>query len=365
MVSKPMVPPFRDGSKCLVRDLCLHLDRVEPHVMGTGAPVSDLGERTVSHAVYGSSGGFSPGLKQNLSAAMFLLLQSRAELWHFVFAPNPRSSQVGGFLKKMRKVPTLQTIASPPRHFANPGQLLFGDICVAQSEWTRAEFNKALESERVERRLEVIFPPAPDIERPTEERCQAERVRLRVSAHAPLFVYPGDLEVSRGAALVVDWARELSQRIPGARLVVAYRDKTAQVEEAADALRACADPGLVHFERNVPDIHALIATCTAVLFPVDDLYGKVDLPIVLLEALRFGTPVLALNEGPLASLEGALRLPEDAQQWIDAAHRITTDDSFREGLVASGKTALAQHFSAELVTKKYERLYAELLGLSQ
>lgn len=348
-----------------MRDLCLHLQRVEPHVMGTGVPAPELGAGTVSHPVYGNSGGFSPGLKQNLSAAMFLLLKSRAELWHFVFAPNPRSSQVGGLLKKLRKVPTLQTIASPPRNFENPGQLLFGDICVAQSEWTRAEFAKSLEAAGVQRRVEVIFPPAPDIERPTEERCQKERARLGIGAHTPLFVYPGDLEVSRGASLVVDWAKDLAARVPGARIVVAYRDKTSHVEEAAQALRERADLSLIHFERNVPDIHALIATSTAVLFPVDDLYGKVDLPIVLLEAMRFGTPVLALDQGPLASLEGALRLPEDARKWLHAAHQVTTDVAFRAGLVASGKVALLQYFSAALVTKKYERLYADLLGLPE
>lgn len=365
MVSKPMVPPFRDGSKCLVRDLCLYLERVEPHVMGTGEPAVELGERTVSHSVYGSSGGFSPGLRQNLSAAFFLLTHTRADLWHFVFAPNPRSSQVGGVLKKLRNVPTIQTIASPPRNFENPGQLLFGDICIAQSEWTRTEFAASLNAAGVERRLEVVFPPAPDVLRPSEERCQKERARLGVKENEPLFVYPGDLEVSHGAALVVGWAREIAERVPGARVVVAYRDKTSRVEEAAQALRENADPKLVLFERNVPDIHALIATCTAVLFPVDDLYGKVDLPIVLLEAMRFGTPVLALDEGPLQSLWGALRLPLDSRAWFDAIARLVPGDAFRNGIVEDGKRALNEHFAPDLVAKKYEALYLDLLGQAE
>jgi hypothetical protein len=55
-VSKPIVSPFRDGSKCLVRDLCLHLEGVEPHVRGTRQPASELGELVVSHSVYGSPG---------------------------------------------------------------------------------------------------------------------------------------------------------------------------------------------------------------------------------------------------------------------------------------------------------------------
>lgn len=333
--------------------------------MGTGEPATELGADTVSHSVYGTSGKFSPGLRQNLSAALFLLTRSRADLWHFVFAPNPRSSQVGAVLKKLRGVPTLQTIASPPRTFENPGQLLFGDICVAQSEWTRHQFTAALSAAGIARRVEVIFPPAPAVERPSEERCEKERARLGLKKDQPLFVYPGDLEVSDGAMRVVEWAREIAERVSGARVFVAYRDKTSRAEEAVARLRERADPGLVLFERNVPDIHALIATCTAVLFPVNDLYGKVDLPIVLLEAMRFGTPVLALDEGPLASLAGALRLPNDARSWLDAIGQLTLSDEFRRGVMAEGKRALSEHFAADLVARKYEALYFELLGTAE
>jgi phosphatidylinositol alpha-1,6-mannosyltransferase len=160
----------------------------------------------------------------------------------------------------------------------------------------------------------------------------------------------------------VAWAGQISERVPGARLVVAYRDKTEHAREAAAALAEGADPNLVLFERNVPDIHALIATSTAVIFPVDDLYGKVDLPIVLLEAMRFGTPVLALDEGPLASLHGALRLPHEPRDWLDAVARVSLDNAFRARLVEDGNRALAEHFAPALVAKKYEALYADLLG---
>lgn len=328
--------------------------------MGTGEPAAELGAATVSHPVYGTSGKFSPGLRQNLSAALFLLTRRRADIWHFVFAPNPRSSQVGALLKKLRKVPTIQTIASPPRSFADPGQLLFGDICVAQSAWTQKQFTASLRAAEIARRVEVIFPPAPDIERPSDERCKKERARLGLHADQPLFVYPGDLEVSDGAALVVGWAREIAERVPEARVVVAYRDKTSRAEGVVAQLRERADSNLVTFERNVPDIHALVATSTAVLFPVDDLYGKVDLPIVLLEAMRFGTPVVALDEGPLASLSGALRLPNDARNWLEAVARLASDREFRSGIVAQADRALVEHYAPELVARKYEALYSEV-----
>ncbi len=357
-----MVAPFHDGSKCLVRDLCLHLSAFEPHVMTTGVEVPELCGKAKLHAVYSESGGFSPLLRQNMQAAAFMLLRSRADLWHFMFAPNPRSSGVARALKKLRRIPTLQTIASPPRSFAAPQKLLFGDICVAQSDWTKAQFEASFAASNwPPPRIEVIYPPAPEVPVPSSERMRAARRHLGISEDAPLLLYPGDLEVSRGAERSVRLAKAARERIPGAYTVIAYRDKTPRAHERARALKQGTDPDLVRFACNVPDIHALVATSRAVLFPVEDLYGKVDLPIILLEAMRFSTPVLALSAGPLQSLKGALLLGEEDEAWLSAMAEVCVDGDARRAVVTRGLDAVADVYAPENVARKYEQLYASLL----
>lgn len=360
-VSKPMVPPFQDGSKCLVRDLCLYSTDVVPHVLGRGAPAIELGSRTVSHDVYRAVGGFSPGLRQNLQAATWMLMRSRADLWHFVFAPNPRSSQVGAWLRRLRGVPTVQTIASPPRSFERPEKLLFGDVVVAQSAWTLNQFRAAYAKNKAPRLVEVP-PPAPRVAPVSPTRQHAARAELRVGEDVPLFLYPGDLEISQGAARVVAWAAQLRVRIPGAKTVVAYRDKTPKAALRADELATQCDPQDVLFYKNVTDIHALVATSTAILFPVEDLYGKVDLPIVLLEAFRLGTPVLSLNHGTLSSLQGALLLGENPQDWLELAAKLASDAGFHRERVQAGESALKSHFDPELVAARYQEIYEQLLS---
>lgn len=361
-VSKPMVAPFRDGSKCLVRDLCLHLEAVRPHVMGTSIPAEELAHAVVSHHVYGNSGGFSPALRQNLAAAWFLLARSRADLWHFVFAPNPRSSKVGAHLKKLREKPTVQTIASPPRSFERPSRLVFGDVVVAQSAWTKRKFEEAFADEGVVApRIEVILPPAPEVPPPSDERIQKARSIFGCHPAQPLFLYPGDLEVSRGAQTVVELSHKIRETVPYARVVIAYRDKTKEAHARAEELADQANLQIVRFACNVPDIHALVAGATAVLFPVDDLYGKVDLPIVLLEALRLGTPVLALDEGPLQSLEGALRLPNDPERWLSEMARLTEDGRAYEAQRDAGKRAILSHYDPRTIADRYANIYDDLL----
>ena len=362
-VSKPMIPPFQDGSKCLVRDLSLHMQSAIPHVLGTREKTEVLGPHTVSHSVYGEGGGFSPGLRQNFQATLFLLLKSRADLWHFVFAPNTRSSQVGRMLRTMRRIPIVQTIASPPRDFSHPERLLFAHVAVAQSEWTRANFLKAYDdSNRSAPPIEVIPPPAPHVKQPSADDLSRVRKRIGVEEGQALFLYPGDLEISQGAAKIAEWSRELAARVEGVRIVIAYRSKTEGAKVRARELQKRVDPEVVKFECDVHDIHALVAASTAVLFPVDDLYGKVDQPIVLLEAMRLGTPVLALNEGPLASLQGAHLLGNEDSEWLGAAEEVAKRSELFEKLRSAGRQAVEGHYAPQNVVRAYEEIYAGLLS---
>lgn len=361
-VSKPIAAPFRDGTKCLVRDLVTHFENVDAAVMGTAAGAPELLGKARVQPIYGDAGKFAPGLRQNLQAATWLLLKSRADIWHFVFAPNLRSSQVGRTLRAVRGTKVVQTIASPPRSFAEPHKLLFGDVVVAQSEWTRAEFVAAWDPKRPMPEIVVVPPPVPDVPAPSAEAVASVRARLGVAENTPLFLYPGDLEVSQGASRVGSLIEPIRARLPKAEFVFAYRDKSAHADGHADALRKTLPTAGVHFEKNVPDIHALVAASTAILFPVDDLYGKVDLPIVLLEAMALGTPVLALDEGPLQSLEGAWRAPFEPAAWVEQAVRLVENERENALRTAEGQRAAREHYAPAGVAAAYERLYQRLLG---
>lgn len=361
-VSKPIAEPFNDGSRCIVRDLCRNLATVEPHVLGTRVPLPEgvLGEARV-HGIHRDAGGHGSSIGAQLRVVSFLLLRCRADLWHFVFAPNPRSSRASGRLAALRRVPTVQTIASPPRSFERPERLLFGSRVVAQSSWTRERLLAAYsEAGLPPRDIEVIPAAAPALARPDEDRTLKARSALGVEAGAPLFVYPGDLEISGGARFTLELAKQIGSRVPGATVVLTYRDKTPRAREIAERLEAESSGLPVRFLRNAPDIHALLAAATAVVFPVDDLYGKVDLPIVLLESLALGTPVLALAEGPLLDLVGAELLPAELRAWLDAMVQLGTPE-VASALSMRGREAAQGHFSAARVARLYEAVYASLL----
>lgn len=366
-VSKPIVPPYHDGTKCLVRDISLRLRRVQPVVMSTAEmpalPVASDARDSIPPTlvpVYRSSGKFAPGLTSNLRAALWLCLRSREDLWHFVFAPNPRTSKVARALRRVRSVPVLQTIASPPREFERIDSLLFGDVVVAQSEWTKAQ---VLRHAKRPWRIEVIPPPVGPIEERTEQARHLARREIDVPAGVPLFVYPGDIELGNGATRVRAAVAEIVRAVPDAIVVFAYRKKTARAEEAAEALARDLPAASVRFNDRITDVLALIAESRAVLFPVDDLWGKVDLPIVLLEAMSLGVPIVAADRGPVAELDGVARVaPDDPEAIAQQARELHRSDEFRSTLVEAARRHVRERHAASVVARRYEQLYLDLLG---
>jgi len=365
-VSKPIAPPFHDGSKCLVRDVARHLTRVAPIVLSTpGAPalIAAAGALPVrSVAAYAAPGGFTPAFSANLRAAAWVLLRSRASVWHFVFAPNPRTSGAGKLLRRLRAMPVVQTVASPPRSFADPQSLFFGDVLVAQSAWTRTAIETSYAGSGLAApRLAVIPPPVPDLASPSAEAIASARHDLGLTPDQRYLLYPGDLETSSGAETTAALAERVPAALPGVVTVFAYRRKSPRAAEVAARLTRRLPPAHTRFSENTPNILALIAGAAAVVFPVDDLWGKVDLPIVLLEAMALGVPVAVLDQGPLQDLQGVVKVPNlDAGRWLAELSSLFGDSERCAALVAGQRAALSERHAASVVARAYEDLYLEL-----
>ncbi len=295
----------------------------------------------------------------NARAFAHLARERRAQLWHFVFAPNARSSRAIRALLRWRRVPVVQTIASPPRSFERPEQLLFGDVVVAQSAWTRDQ----LLEHGVTCPVELIHPPLAPITRPSAEAIASMRARLQLNAGEPVVVYPGDLEFSRGASRTASLAEALAAHGFDGSVVFACRRKTERAANAEAELVARLDSRRVRFAGELPSLLPLLALADVVVFPVEDLWAKVDIPIAILEAMALGTPVIVASRGPLSDLSAARRLDaDDTANWADTVASLSRDRIEATALVAAQKEMLAERFDARHVAAEYERVYTALLA---
>jgi len=335
-VSKPVAPPWNDSSKNLVRDVAGHLQRHRP-VLVTG-----------SH-----SGVFRK-----------LLFGRSCDLWHFFFAPNPKTSTAARLARAIRGVPSVQTLCSMPLEGAPLKNLLFADVTVALSRTTYERFLRAGVSNDV---LRIIPPCVPTLAAPTRVERLALRQKHGLPEAGAIWIYPGDLEFGGGAEIALRGFAAWNHS--DAVLLMACRRKTPQADEALFRLRDRAKQwgvtSRVHWLGETPQIHELLGLSDFVIMVNPSAYAKMDYPLVVLESMCLGRAVLVGNETPCGELAGdggAVAVDTNAEALAEAIEKLSADEPFRAALGRNAHSLAASKFSPQAVTESYERLYEEILA---
>lgn len=364
MVSKPVVPPWNDSSKNLVRDIVLGTDGVEFTVLTDGSASLDAAH-VEERPVYRGRGRFAPSIWQNARVAATLLADGRSALHHFFFAPNPRTSRVIRGIRRLRRRPAVHTICSVPARFEGIARHVFADVCVALSAHT-ADGLKAAGVPDVLHIPPCIAPLRPRLD--PKERRQAAR-SFGLPEHRPVVLFPGDYGFSDTASVVADAAQQLGGGGPPLTWVFACRLKRPEDREIEaaimDRLAALVDAGRALFFNQVDNIHDLIAAASLVVLPATSTYAKMDLPLVLLEAMALGRPVLVsdcppLDELPTESCGWAVPAGDPAALAARIADVIEDDAALRQRGEAAARMA-PERYGREAVAGQYLALYRELL----
>lgn len=349
-VSKPVAPPWNDSSKNLVRDLAGALRSVRGVTLsrrGTGGP-----GRAIYPAV-GEGAGFAPGLRDQL-AVLAALAVSREPIWHFFFAPNPRTSTVGRWAARLRSRKTVHTVCSAPKPGADLGRVLFADRTVVLSEATERRFlDDGVDPSRL-RRIGPAVPKLPPVEPSVRARLRAE---LSVPDGVPMAIYAGDLEVGGGA----ERSLAVLEHHPSAVLLMACRAKTpAAADVEARLRRGLGGSERVRWLGETTRILDLVGAADLLLLPSDSLYAKMDYPLVVLEAMAMGVPALVCADTPAGELAGrgvvaavADEAPTKAAALLDAPEELSA-------LGAAGRHAALREHSPEAMARRYEAVYEEL-----
>lgn len=357
VVSKPLAPPWTDGSKNLAREIVRGLAALESPREAHAFLPSGVGGGDATRAHRTPTSELSKRTQASMLAT--LAIERGAGIWHFVFAPSARTKQTFGPLATLRGRRTVQTIASAPAPDVRLGDVVFADRVVVLSRATEARaLVEGVLPQRLSRVPIAITPPPTPSERAIDEVRRRHALRGRF-----VVTFPGDLEHGGGAALLVDACVRMSAR-RDVTLVLACRDKTDRSRTLRAELTSRAmGRGLdVRMIGETPSIHALLAASDVVALPTQSLYAKVDHPLVLLEAMHLGRVVL-VSEGTaaheLADEGGALGTAFDADAIAMELDRLISDRHAR----AEAAEAARSHATARTVVamaRAYDSIYDAL-----
>jgi glycosyltransferase involved in cell wall biosynthesis len=187
---------------------------------------------------------------------------------------------------------------------------------------------------------------------PDEQRAAADRPRP-----GPLVGAIGRFERQKGFDLLI---RALAEIGDASLVLVGDGSERPTLEDLADTV-GVADRVL--WRGWTDDARSYFGAFDVFAFP-SRFEG---FPLALLEALLARSAVVATDEGDVSEIvqdgeTGLLVRAEDPKALAGAIRRLLADADLRRRLGEQGRQRVLEHFTADHMTRGFERLYEELLS---
>lgn len=172
------------------------------------------------------------------------------------------------------------------------------------------------------------------------------------SARGPLVVFAGEVGHRKGADVLAEAWPLVRAQVPGARLCIAGPPTDLRIDPGPGAELVGS--------RSRGEVRALLRTARVAVLP-----SRAEaLPMMLLEAMGSGTPIVATDVGDVRRLTdrgaGVLTPVGDARALADALVALLTDDAAADRHGAAGHAACRAEFSVDAIAAETERHYAAL-----
>jgi glycosyltransferase involved in cell wall biosynthesis len=208
--------------------------------------------------------------------------------------------------------------------------------------------------------IHVLFYGIPDPA--TDARGEPERATERTR-----FLLLGTIEQRKGQLVVLKALQQLPADVRGRiQFDIVGRPHDVAI---ADKIRAAADgvDYLTYREGVSPEeAHALIAETDVVVSASTDETG----PIILMEALAYGKPILATDVGAVAELipdaeAGLFFKPDDSDALAEAITQIVTEPGLVERFQRNARGLFEKHFDFNRFAKEFVILVEEAAGIAE
>jgi glycosyltransferase involved in cell wall biosynthesis len=286
---------------------------------------------------------------------------------HYFFTPTKLNSYLIKNFLTSKKTKTVQTVASLRSDLwsdEDMRKIIFADLVITYSDYAKNKLN-SLGFKNVKK-----VSPGIDLEK---YRYQEKYARLMQEEN----ILPTDFVINftgeyvrLGATdLVIDSFIEISKKIPEAKLAMAVRIKNKKdaqkKEEVVTKLKKNNLLEKVSFHNGKKySMNEFYNLCDISLFPVQNMHGKFDVPLAVIEAMACEKPVILTNLEILKELgsnDNSVIIEKDnLEQLVGAIFDLYQDKEKRNLIGKNARKFCEENFDIKQITKKYEELYEQL-----
>jgi glycosyltransferase involved in cell wall biosynthesis len=366
LATRALVPPWDEASKNFAYFLAKSITRYAVTVFTTPVALPDLPSTVTQDPCY-----TSPHLDFNQKLRLLNALRNHRDdfdITHYLFTPTRRNTSMIKFFSHPTRGKTIQTIATLREDLYKPSELrdlLFADHLVVYSDHSKARLEK-LGFANVSR----IYPGVDlDLYRPGEK--DADTMKL-FDLHASDFVvtYPGEYMRLGATDLLTDWLIGHYRNTPDSNMKflfacrVKHDDDAMKKNEIKHRFERAGILDRIRFTDTYADMPKLYHLSDVVLFPVSDMRGKFDIPLVIIEAYACGKPVILSDLPIFGEFSGerfCATIPRGSRADLsEKLAYLKENKEARETMGRNARTFVEQNFDLKKTVAEYEQLYETL-----
>ena len=365
LATRPLVPPWDEASKNFAYFLGREVTDHNLTLLTTKETLSGLPSSAYQEAIF-EGGHFNLQAKRTLFS---YLRKSRKkfDITHYLFTPTKQNTRlIKWFTKPQGK--TIQTVATLRDDlYSNHAlkSILFADRLVVYTDRSKQKLER-LGFTNVTR----IYPGI-DLERYSPQpKNQLLLTELGLAAEHFIVIYPGEYVRLGATDMLTDTFIDYFQHHPetNLRFVFACRIKNeADAEKKRAVHKKFAEAELldyVAFSDTISDMPSLYNTADVIIFPVGNLAGKFDVPLVIIEAYACGKPVI-LSDLPqfseFANKDICVTIPKDrGDKILESLAYLKENNEERVRLGENARRFVKDHFDLRNTAKQYSEIYDSL-----
>lgn len=367
LVTRPLCPPWDEASKNFAYFLAKSLPGTPLSIL-THGHLADLPSSVSQEEIY-PSGRFDLRAKISLFFTLFRL-RSRFGLTHYLFTPTRLNSRIIRHLVRPTRGKTIQTVATLREDLYSEDDLkkmLFADRLITYTDASKRKLER-MGFGNVER----VYPGI-DLARFSPAAKDPELLgKFGFEEDDFVVSYFGEYARLGATDMLTDAIIRFHRENPESRVRFFW---ALRVKNEADALkkeevvRRFAEAGLrhrFHCSDTFADVPALYNLSDVVAFPVGDMKGKFDVPLVIIEAYACGKPVILSDLPAFAEFSNddiSVTIPrDDGDAFLDAVAALEREPDRLAAMGRAARTYVEREFDLRDTADRYAKIYAELSG---
>jgi len=365
LATRPLTPPWDEASKNFAYFLGRTVKNHTLTLLTTKKGLLDLPETVHTEPLF-ENAHFDFSAKRKLFSYL-RKHRNTFDITHYLFTPTLQNTRlIRWFARPHTK--TIQTIATLRDDIYSSRQLkkmLFADRLVVYTDHTKEKLQK-LGFDNVTR----IYPGI-DLDRyRPQEKNEAILTELGLTIEDFVVIYPGEYTRLGATDMITEAFFHFfdTHRDTSLRFVFACRVKNEDDKKKKESIhKKFAEAGLldfIAFSDTITDMPRLYNMSDIVIFPVENLKGKFDVPLVIVEAYACGKPVI-LSDLPqfseFANENICVTIPKDSgEKLIETLSDLQQNSIKRKEIGKHARQFVETSFDLKNTALQYEEIYTSL-----